>query len=145
MDFSDAKNTVVERPVIQMAPLIDIVFLLLIFFMSAFIFYELETEINISVPTANESTEMSRAPGEIIVNVRKDGTIVVNQRELTFEELNTMLHRVAEIYKNQPVIIRGDKETMHMHIIKVLDICAGANIWNVSFATMKEEGTDRIQ
>jgi len=139
MDFTDTNQLAVERPTIQMAPLIDIVFLLLIFFMTAFIYEELETEIEIAVPTANQSTEMSRAPGEIIINVTKKGKIIVNQRELSYEELEKMLNRVAEIYKSQPVIIRGDKDSKHEYIIKVLDVCAGANIWNVSFATMKEE------
>jgi biopolymer transport protein ExbD len=139
MDFSDVKQTLGERPTIQMAPLIDIIFLLLIFFMSASIFYQLETEINITVPTAKEGADIRRAPGEIIVNVLKDGKVVVNQRELTYKELGRMLARVSELYKGQPVIIRADRETYHKHVIKVLDICAGTDIWNVSFATMKEE------
>ncbi|MCK4852500.1 MAG: biopolymer transporter ExbD [Candidatus Omnitrophica bacterium] len=139
MDFSDVKKVFPERPVIQLAPLIDIVFLLLIFFMAAFIFYELETEINISVPTAEESTEMRRTAGEIIINVREDGTVVVNQKELGYDGLKSMLGRVSELYKGQPVIIRGDRDTRHKHIIKVLDICAASDIWNVSFATMKEK------
>ncbi|MGB2600232.1 MAG: biopolymer transporter ExbD [Candidatus Omnitrophota bacterium] len=139
MDFSDAKQTLSERPTIQMAPLIDIIFLLLIFFMSASIFYQLETELNITVPTAEEGADMRRAPGEIIVNVLKDGAVVVNQRKLTYKELGRMLARVSELYKGQPIIIRADRETYHKHVIKVLDICAGTDIWNVSFATMKEE------
>ncbi|MGB3113758.1 MAG: biopolymer transporter ExbD [Candidatus Omnitrophota bacterium] len=139
MDFSDAKQTLTESPKLQIAPLIDIVFLLLIFFMSASIFYQLETELDISVPTAKESTEIRRAPGEIIINVLKDGQVVVNQRRLSYEELERMLHRISELYKGQPVIIRADRETFHKHVIKVLDICAGVGIWNVSFATMKEK------
>ncbi len=139
MDFTGVKTIKTDRPTIQMAPLIDIIFLLLIFFMSASIFYQLETEINITVPTASEATEMKRSPGEIIVNIRKDGSIVVNQRDLSHGQLKAMLGRISELYKGQPVIIRADRDTYHKHVIKVLDICAGADIWNVSFATMKEE------
>jgi biopolymer transport protein ExbD len=142
MHFSDEKQAFTERPTIQMAPLIDIIFLLLIFFMAASVFYQLETEINITVPEAKESTEMTRAPGEIIINIRKDGTIVVNQRELNYASLERMLRRVSELYRGQPVIIRADKETYHKDVIKVLDICAGSGIWNVSFATMKEKGEE---
>lgn len=142
MDFTGTKQRLADRPVIQMAPLIDIVFLLLIFFMSASIFYQLETEINITVPTAQESTETRRSPGEIIINIRKDGTIVVNQRQLSYSDLERMLNRISELYHNQPVIIRADRETYHKDVIKVLDICAGADIWNVSFATMKEKETE---
>ena len=139
MDFSDERQALSERPTIQMAPLIDIIFLLLIFFMAASIFYQLETEINITVPTAKESTDIKRAPGEIIINIRKDGAVVVNQRKMSYEKLDRMLKRVSELYKGQPVIIRADKETYHKNVIKVLDLCAGADIWNVSFATMKEK------
>jgi len=139
MNFSSAKTRLPERPAIQMAPLIDIVFLLLIFFMSASIFYQLETEINITVPTASKAAETKRAPGEIIINLRRDGTIIVNQRQMGHDELGDMLDRVSKLYKGQPVIIRADRETYHKDVIQVLDICAGADIWNVSFATMKEE------
>lgn len=139
MDFSNERNAMQERPTIQMAPLIDIVFLLLIFFMAASVFHQLETEIDITVPTAKESTEIQRSPGEIIINIRKDGTIIVNQKRLSNKELENMLYRVAELYKGQPIIIRADKKTYHKDVIKVLDISAGAGIWNVSFATMKEK------
>lgn len=127
------------RPSIQMAPLIDIVFLLLIFFMSASIFYQLETEINITVPTAESSTEMERSPGEVIINIREDGSIVVNQRELSYAELEKMLGRISQLYRGQPVIIRADSRTFHKNVIRVLDICASTDIWNVSFATMRED------
>jgi biopolymer transport protein ExbD len=139
MKFSGVRQKFSERPQIQMAPLIDVVFLLLIFFMSASIFYQLETEINITVPTAEKASETMRAPGEIIINVRKDGTIVVNQRQLSREDLRQMLGRIAQLYKGQPVIIRADRQTYHEDVVGVLDICAGADIWNISFATMREE------
>ncbi len=139
MNFTDVRQQVEERPKIQMAPLIDIVFLLLIFFMSTSIFYQLETEIDITVPTAEHASETRRAPGEIIINVRRDGTIVVNQRQLEIYELREMLERISQLYKGQPVIIRADKKTYHENVVEILDICAGADIWNISFATMSEE------
>ena len=139
MRFPEANKVLTERPVLQMAPLIDIIFLLLIFFMAASIFYQLETEIDITVPAAKESKDIRRAPGEIIINIRKDGTVVVNQRTLSDSQLENMLHRISRLYRGQPVIIRADRNTYHKDVIKVLDICAGADIWNVSFATMKEQ------
>jgi len=142
MDFFNARQVSSNQPKIQMAPLIDIVFLLLIFFMSASIFYQLETELNITVPTADESTEIKRTPGEIIINIRKDGTVVVNQRQLSHDQLKLMLRRISELYSGQPVIIRADRQTFHKDVITVLDVCAGADIWNVSFATMKEKNAE---
>lgn len=142
MKFHDYRANVEERPTVQVAPLIDIVFLLLIFFIYSFVFQEIENEISISVPTAEISTDAKRFPGEIIINIRENGTIVVNQREMTRDALRDMLLRVSGLYKGQPVIIRGDQNTRHKDIIGVLDVCATANIWNVSFATRKENSGD---
>ena len=139
MRFSTEKQIANGRPTVQMAPLIDVVFLLLIFFMAASVFYQLESEINIAVPAASQSKDMQRSPGEIIINITKEGAVVVNQRQLDHDELKQMLSRVSQLYKGQPVIIRADRETYHKDVIKVLDICAGTDIWNVSFATMKEK------
>ena len=74
--------------------------------------------------------------GEVIINVRADGSLVVNRQELSLDELKTMLTRLSEKFKGQAVIVRGDAEATHRHIMDVLDACAGADIWNVSFAAM---------
>ncbi len=128
-----------QRPVIQMAPLIDIVFITLIFFMTLSIFYQLENELNVIVPKAKESEEAVRSPGEIVINILKDGTVIVNQSKLTDKSLRRMLNEISDLYPNQPVIIRADRKAYHEFVIKVLDACAAADIWNVSFATLKEE------
>lgn len=127
-----------RQPVIPIAPLIDIVFLILIFFMTLSIYYQAENELSISIPKAEKSTESVRSPGEIIINVDKEGEIIVNQRHFQLPELAQMLMRVASLYPNQPVIIRADKLTHHEDVVEVLDACAAANIWNIAFATLKE-------
>lgn len=139
MNFNSMKRGSEDKPTIQMAPLIDIIFLLLIFFMSVSIFSQLETEINITVPAAKQSTDIKRSPGEIIINITRDGQVIVNQRKLGYVELEKMLSRISRLYSGQPVIIRADKDTYHKDVIRVLDICAGANIWNVSFATVQKD------
>ena len=128
-----------QRPTIQMAPLIDIVFLTLIFFMTLSIFTQLESELNISIPKAKESKETMRSPGEIIINITKDGSVIVNQKKLTYNNLQNMLKRISTLFPNQPVIIRADENTYHKFVINVLDACASADIWNISFSTTKEE------
>lgn len=121
-----------------MAAMIDIIFLLLIFFVSTSVFYRLEAEMDIVIPTASEAEVSERSTGEIIVNVRKDGSLVVNQREMTPPELTQILKRVSELYKGQAVIVRGDGEARHQDIMNVLNACAQADIWNISFAALKE-------
>jgi biopolymer transport protein ExbD len=127
-----------QKPVFQFTPLIDIMFLNLVFFMALFVYFQFETELNISVPKAKESTETSRAAGEIIINVMKDGSVVVNQKQLSLEELGALLKKTAEWYPGQAIILRADQKTFHEHVVNVLDQCAKAKIWNISFATAKE-------
>lgn len=124
-----------DRPVIQMAPLIDIIFLTLIFFMTLSVYGQMESEINISVPKSKTSKEVVRSPGEIIINITKDGSFIVNQKRLDVAGLEVMLKKVSNLFPDQPVIIRADENTIHKHIVQVLDSCAIANIWDISFST----------
>ncbi|MCA9409377.1 MAG: biopolymer transporter ExbD [Candidatus Omnitrophica bacterium] len=128
-----------QGPVVQMAPLIDIIFLILIFFMTLSIFAQMESELSISVPKASESKQAVRSPGEIIINVTKEGDVFVNQKKLSFDDLATMLQKVSVLFPNQPVIIRADESTYHKQVVKVLDACAKAQIWDISISTMKDE------
>ncbi|MFC1808169.1 ExbD/TolR family protein [Candidatus Omnitrophota bacterium] len=129
-----------QKPIVQMAPLIDIVFLTLIFFMTLSIFTQLESELSISVPKAKESKEALRSPGEVIINIDKDGKVVVNQKRLGYSELEEMLKKISSLFPNQPIIIRADEKTYHKFVVNVLDACAAADIWNISFSTIKEKG-----
>ncbi len=122
-----------------MAPMIDIVFLLLCFFVSSQIFSQWETEIDITLPTAQSSETPERLPGEIIINLRADGETVVNGKTLGREDLSALLARIVDMFPGQPVLIRADRRTAYEHVIRVLDACRLADIWNISFATNPEE------
>ena len=95
---------------IQLAPMIDIVFLLLIFFIVTWQFSRSETDMKISVPTSEEGDDPKRVLGEIIINVRKNGEIIVEGSELTKRQLHDRLERIARLHENQPVRLRGDAE-----------------------------------
>jgi biopolymer transport protein ExbD len=128
-----------EEPIIPMAPMIDIIFLLLIFFITTSVFARLENENSITVPTAETATTPKRNLGELIINLRLDGGIVVNQREITLDQLGILLNRIAKQFPDQSVIIRGDRQTDLENAIEILDLCARTGIWNVSFAALPPE------
>ena len=119
----------------QLTPMIDCIFLMLCFFLTSQVFSQWESEIDITLPTAKTSQTPQRLPGEIIVNIDKDGATVVNGRVLVEQALGDMLHQVAQLFPGQPVLIRADKATDYEHVIRVLDQCRQADIWNISFAT----------
>jgi biopolymer transport protein ExbD len=124
---------------IQMAPLIDIVFLTLVFFMVTSVFATMESEVDIQLPTAESAVQNERAHGEIFINLKGDGTIIVNNREMDIEGLQEVLDRVAEHFPGGSVIIRGDQQAMLGRVIEVLDCCRKADIQNISFAALTEE------
>lgn len=128
----------------QLAPMIDIVFLLLCFFVTSQIFSQWEAEIDVKLPTASTAEVQQRLPGEIILNIMKDGSTVVNGRVLREPELDVLLRRLVSLFPGQPVLIRADRQTAYEHVIRVLDLCRQADIWNISFAaglSEKKSGT----
>ncbi|MFW6152328.1 MAG: ExbD/TolR family protein [Verrucomicrobiota bacterium] len=128
-----------REPGFQITPMIDIVFLLLCFFITSQIFAQWEAEINIQLPTATESGLPGRLPGEVIINIFEDGSIAVNRQELGHEELEGVLRKLVEHFPGQSVLIRADMETRYNDIIKVLDLCRQVDIWSISFATRVPE------
>ena len=131
-----------ERTGIQLAPMIDVVFLLLIFFIVLWNYARFETEIDISVPAASAGENPERTIGEIVVNVKKEGGIIIEGIERTELETLEMFKSIVAAYPDQALILRGDKEASFDHIVKVLNHCKEANIWNISFATSQPENTN---
>jgi biopolymer transport protein ExbD len=119
--------------------LIDLLFILLIFFMTASMYAQFESELNVQVPVATEGDPIQRKATELMVNVTRDGKFMVMQSERTIEEIDEMLEWIASAYKGAHIILRGDRETAWQNMVKVLDACKKANIWNVSFAVLKSE------
>ena len=128
-----------SAPGFQIAPMVDIVFLLLIFFLVTWNFSRNETELDVKVPKAQEGKESRRAVGEVIINVKADGSVVMNRRPMSAPELLNALQKIASLYPDQAVILRGDEKTDYRHVVEVLDTCRRANIWNVAFATSRPE------
>jgi biopolymer transport protein ExbD len=123
-----------------MAPMIDIVFLLLIFFIVNIQFTKDEYDLEVAVPTSTEGNEdKARAISEIVINIRVDGSTVVNGKVLTEDELLSHLSNIARVHENQPVRMRGDGAISWETMVKVIDIVERAGIWNISFATQKPQ------
>lgn len=133
------RNSRSRAAAVQMSSLMDVIFLLLCFFVTTSVFSQWETEISITLPTAKSATVPGRMPGEIILNLAKDGTVSVNGQTLTLAEVTERLTRIAKLYPGQPVVIRADKETAYESLVGVIDACRTADVWNFSLATKDEE------
>ncbi len=134
------KQHSIEPTPMQLAPLVDVLFLLVIFFAVTSHYAKNEQVMDISVPAADEGQEKeTRNVGEIIINIKSAGEIIVNGQQLTEEELLNKLQNIASTYKDQPVILRGDEVAEYKYVINVLNTCQKAGIWNIAFATRKPE------
>ena len=133
------RNSRSHAAAVQMSSLMDVIFLLLCFFVTTSVFSQWETEISITLPTAKSATVPGRMPGEIILNLAKDGTVSVNGQTLTLADVTARLTRIAKLYPGQPVVIRADKETAYDSLVGVIDACRAADVWNFSLATKDEE------
>lgn len=124
-----------RAPVLALTSMLDVIFLLLCFFVTVSVFSQWESEISIKLPSATTADQPERLPGEIIVNLAKDGIVKVNGKSLSLGELQERLRKIAQFYPGQPVIIRADRETRYEALVKLIDTCRSANIWNFSLAT----------
>ena len=124
---------------LEMTALMDVIFLLLCFFVTTSVFSQWESEIAITLPTAKSATVPGRMPGEIILNVSAGGMVSVNGQVLSLEELTKRLSRLARLYPGQPVVIRADKATSYESLVAVIDACRSADVWNFSLATKDDE------
>ena len=128
-----------EPESVPMAPLIDIVFLTLVYFMVTSVYSTMESEIDIMLPTSSTAELDERMQGEIFINLREDGQIVLNGRQVNLEELQEILDRVSQHFPGGSVIIRGDRKADLGRAIAILDTCRKADIQNISFAALQED------
>ena len=121
---------------LSLTPLIDVVFLLLIFFLVATRFAEEERELEVVLPQASEAKPLIAKPKELFVNVTVEGRYYVAGKLLDDQGLEIAL---KQAWQNNPgrqeVIIRADKESKTKHIATVMNLCNKANIRNYTLAT----------
>ena len=96
-----------------------------------------ENELDVKIPKASAAKEKSAPIGDVIVNVKAEGNVVVNRRTLSASDLTTMLKSLVQLNPDQAVVIRGDEAGAYKNIVNVLNICSEAGITNVAFATAK--------
>ena len=131
------------EPEFNMAPLIDIVFQLLIFFMVATSYGKMsEKEIEVDLPAAESGQKADIAPEEIVVDVTRDGHFFVAGKSVERSGLVGALSAAARGHGTVPVTVRGDRLATHETVVDVLDACGAAGLSNLSLGT-REPGADR--
>ena len=118
---------------VNITPLIDVVFLLVIFFLVASHFARSEPTETVELPTATKPTEDDQ-PRRLIVTVQKDGTYFVNASQVALEQIETMIRDGAgEDPSTYAVRIRGDRDTPYSEIEPLMLICPKYGISKFGF------------
>ncbi len=126
----------------QMTPMIDVVFLLLIFFICTTQFPEFEGKFDVRLPDpgpAPRSAAAKRLPTEVVVRVHRDGRLTVNGQPKTEPQLARMLARLTAAAPRLAVVIAGDRDALHQYVVLALNACYQAGVTNISFAKLKPE------
>lgn len=117
-----------EQPNINLTPMIDIVFLLIIFFMVGTEFVEMERELIVDVPRVSDGAPLTAAPEKRVINVYRDGHVSLDEQPLTMAELKSQLSEARMQYSGLGVVVRGDAEGAFQNVASVLDTCRQAGI-----------------
>ncbi|RFC44280.1 MAG: biopolymer transport protein ExbD [Verrucomicrobia bacterium] len=123
----------------QIAPMVDILLVLLCFFVITWSMARKENELDVRVPAASAGQESNPVVNQTVLNVKADGTVVWDRKTISKPLLQDKLKSLAALYPDYAIILRGDVKTDYEHIVQVLDTCRMAGIWNVAFATSKAE------
>ena len=120
---------------LTLTPLIDVVFLLLIFFLVATRFEQEERELDLALPQARSAQPLVTKAEELFVNVTDEGKFFLGGRLLDQDALQRVL---ADAWRQNPgrqrVVIRADKESRTKHVVAVMNMCNKANIRDFSLA-----------
>ena len=123
----------------QIAPMVDILLVLLCFFIVTWSFARKELELDVKVPTAQNAKESNPVVNQTVLNVKQDGSVVWNRKAVAAKELTKRLKELSGLFPDYAIIVRADERVPFRFVSDVLDICREANIWNVAFATGKVE------
>jgi biopolymer transport protein ExbD len=123
----------------QIAPMVDILLVLLCFFVVTWSMARKENELDVRVPAAQAGQESNPVVNQTVLNVKSDGTVVWDRKQISTGDLLEKLRSLAALFPDYAIILRGDVKTDYEHIVGVLDTCRQAGIWNVAFATAKPQ------
>ncbi len=123
-----------EQPSLNLTPMIDIVFLLIIFFMVGTKFSELERKIGLRIPEVTDRGALTAAPDRKVVNVYRDGRIELDQQPVGLDLLRDRLADARRQYAELGVLVRGDGLGPYQNVAAVLNACKQAGIRDLSLS-----------
>ena len=126
-----------SAPVLPLAGMVDVLFLLLIFFMTASVFRDAELAMDVSLPTAETSTSAVGPGNQIVITVSQDNRVYLGEREVAIDELPSVLQQLVAVAPNDAVAVRADQGSNTGVAVRVMDLAQQAGLTSVSIATIR--------
>jgi len=138
MAFRRKKETVLESDSLNITPLIDCVFLLLIFFMVTTVFKN-PAQLILTLPTAENPTKLQER--HLVAELNEDGEIAINGKKVTFDTFDTYLLDEKAKTGNNILLIKADIESKHGDVLKLMQLARYAQIETITMAVDIESQT----
>ena len=124
---------------INVIPMIDTMMFLLIFFMMATKFADIERDVRVHPPASHDARPITEVPMEIVVNVTRGGVFTIGGTPRTIEDIDRLLGTAVKADPHQSVVIRGDRETILQFAVNVLDLCEKHGVEHTYLTTRKTD------
>ena len=131
-----------EEPTVDLTSLIDVVFLLLIFFMVSTTF-ERQALLKVDLPEASVVEERAEIPDSLELVIDNEGRMYLNDQRLVDSDARTLraaIEQAAGENRGIPLILRADRQTPHHHVVTAMDVAAQLGFTNLSIATDRSDG-----
>jgi biopolymer transport protein ExbD len=130
-----------KPPRIDITPLIDVVFLMLIFFMVSTTF-DKQTQLKVDLPSASAVAEKEQSEDKIEITIDPKGHLYVNERELVSHDAPTLrraIQKIADGRRDLPVIVSGDRNAPLQAMVTVMDVTARLGMTRLSIKAAQEQ------
>ena len=129
-----------DNPQLDMTPMIDVVFELIIFFVVTIKSEDLFSRLNANRPAPSSGSSSSESDTTVTIEIGRgrdaNGVLVYNKREVRRSELDQNLREVARTSKKTPIIIKCTEDSPHKALVDALDICYRNELFSVSIFTL---------
>jgi len=133
-----------EPPRVDITPLIDVVFLMLIFFMVSTTF-DKQTQLKVELPSATTNEVTDEQPEKLEITIDAKGNFYVNQQELVKHDAETLrrtIEKLADGRADLPILVSGDRNAPLQSMMTVLDVAAQLDLVHLSFVAQQSEAED---
>jgi len=128
------RNSESQGELINISSLIDVMFILIIFFLATTTFQQEERDIEVSLPDAAGEQSLSEAPRIMVINVREDGSYLLGTEPMSLTQLQQAVLAARQEKGDQRVLVRGDRRALHGHVAAAIHACKAAGIHQANIA-----------